>query len=114
MELKTITDGNTGKEILLEDFTAHGVTVPKGFQFDGASAPWFAWPIIPPYKKTKKAACIHDWLCRKAQTKEDRLKADVLFRLMLKEAGLSDIRCTLAYWGVRLGAYYHTIKGDLV
>jgi hypothetical protein len=120
VELKTITDGNTGCEIVLEDFVAHGVTVPAKFRFDGASAPWVAWPIIPPYKKTKKAACVHDWLCRQAKTKEQRKFADQLFWTMLKEAKLSKskklsaIRSFLGYLGVRAGAAYHILIGDLV
>ncbi len=104
MEIYTVSVG-LDKEKLLEDFTAHGVTAEKGFIFDGASAPRIFWAIIPPFKRTKKASCIHDWLCSKAEGPEDRLVADKLFRLMLKEVEISVVRSTLGYWGVRLGSY---------
>jgi len=55
MELKTVTEGSEGKERTLEDFTVHGVTVPAGFLFDGASAPRIFWAIIPPFFKTKES-----------------------------------------------------------
>jgi len=103
MELKTITEGYD-KERTLEDFTAHGITVPGGFLFDGASAPRIFWGIIPPFKRTKKAAVIHDWLCRKAECKEDRMKADGLFYEMILESGISRTRAKIGYWGVRIGA----------
>lgn len=105
MELHTKTIGD-GKEELLLPFTAHGITVPAGFQFDGASAPRFFWAIIPPYKETKKAACIHDWMCRNAEDAKDRKRADKLFYTMLREAGLSRIRSGIGYLGVRLGSFF--------
>lgn len=104
MELKTVTVGYD-REMVLEDWHSHGHVVPKGFIFDGASAPRIFWAIIPPYKKTKKAACLHDWMCRNAKGKGDRLAADRLFYKMLQEAGLSSIRSRLGYVGVRLGSY---------
>lgn len=118
-ELYTVTVGNTGRERLTEDFHYRGVTVPKGFEFDGASAPRLFWSIIPPFKMTKKAACVHDYLCKEAEGPEDRLAADECFFRMLREAGLSLIRCYLGYIGVRIGAwwgsgvnYKHWRKGD--
>lgn len=103
MELYTRTEGYLD-EVLLEDFTAHGITVPRGFVFDGASTPRALWSIVPPFKRTKKAACIHDWNCRQAKNAHDRKVADKLFRTMLLEAGLSKTRAKLGYWGVRIGA----------
>lgn len=104
MELRTKTEDDPNVETLTEDFTAHGTTVPKGFTFDGASAPRLFWGIIPPFKCTKKAACLHDWNCRNAQDASDRKMADKLFHTMLLEAGLSKARALIGYIGVRLGA----------
>lgn len=106
MELLSRTDDDPTVEVLLEDFTTHGVTVPKGFKFDGASAPRFFWPVIPPMRETTKASCVHDFLCRTAKSKEDRLKADRLFFTMLKEAKLNIARCIIGYLGVRIGAFF--------
>jgi hypothetical protein len=99
--------GKYGYEMVTEDFTAHGITVPAGFVFDGASTPRIFWSIVPPFKATKEASCIHDWLCRQAKNKEERLFADRLFFQMLREYGdLSFIRAALGYVGVRLGAHF--------
>lgn len=105
MELKTVTVGKD-KEQLLADFTMYGVTVPAGFIFDGASSPRILWWLIPPFKGTKKSACLHDYLCKIAKNKEDRKEADKLFYRGLKEtSGFNSIRCLLGYLGVRVGAY---------
>jgi len=104
MELITRTHGYT-HEVLIEPFSAHGVTVPAGFEFDGASSPRIFWTIVPPFKQTKKAACIHDWLCRNAKNAEDRKRADKLFHKMLLEAGLNRVRAYAGYLGVRIGAH---------
>ena len=103
MELYTRTDG-WEHEVLTEDFVYHSITVPQGFRFDGASTPRALWSVVPPFKRTKKAACIHDWNCRNAKNASERKDADKLFRTMLLEAGLSKTRARLAYWGVRAGA----------
>lgn len=105
MGLKTMTDGPY-HEILLEDFTSHGVTVPTGFRFDGATVPRFFWNIIPPFKQTKKASCVHDYLCSIAKTPEDRLEADRLFFTMLREGEVNVVRASIGYLGVRIGAMF--------
>jgi hypothetical protein len=103
MELSTVTWGED-KEMVLIDFSIKGYVVPKGFVFDGASTPRFLWPIIPPYKRTKKGACLHDYLCRIAECPSDRLAADRLFKEVLIDCGVMKHRADLAYLGVRLGA----------
>jgi hypothetical protein len=105
MEMVTKTDGY-GFEVLVEPFTAYGITVPAGFSFDGASAPRIFWPIIPPLKGTKKAACVHDWLCMNAKSAMERHVADLLFYMMLLEAGLGLVRSFFGYLGVRIGAFF--------
>jgi len=106
MELLMMTDEDPTVGVVLEDFTTHGVTVPKGFRFDGASAPRFFWSIIPPMRETTKASCVHDYLCKTAASKEDRLIADKLFYKMLREAKLGIVRSTIGFIGVRIGAYF--------
>ncbi len=106
MELVTRTMRD-GKEMVLEDFTAHGFTVPAGFITDGASTPSFFWSIIPPFKRTKKAAVIHDYLTKKVRTPRQRKVVDRLFRRMLREEGAGPIRAFLGYFGVRVGAWFN-------
>ncbi len=104
MELYTRTDRDSRIEVTTREYISHGIKVPVDFPFDGASAPRFFWAIIPPFKMTKKAAVVHDWLCRDAKCAYDRKKADELFYVMLLEAGISKARARLGYLGVRLGA----------
>jgi hypothetical protein len=103
MELYTVTDGNN-HEITFRDFTTHGVTIPSGFRSDGASAPRPFWWVIPPFKGTKKAAFIHDYLCSIAKDKYERRAADCLFYIILIHCGLSKVRASIGYLGVRIGA----------
>lgn len=104
MGLKTVTDGYDC-EVVLEDWTSHGITVPAGFRFDGASAPRLVWNIIPPFKRTKRASCMHDYLCSLAENREERLFADRLFYIMLRENGNNRFRSAAGYFGVRLGSF---------
>lgn len=107
MELDTRTVGDTGSEMVLKDFTIHDVTIPRGFIFDGASAPRFLWSVIPPMYKTKKAACLHDYLCRYAKTPSERKAADRAFWDVLKDTeGINKVRSALGYAGVRVGAFF--------
>lgn len=117
MNLYTRTDNNPDLEVVTKEFKYRDIIVPIGFSFDGASAPRIFWGIIPPFKRTKKAACVHDWLCRNAKGPSDRKYADRIFYQMLKEVrvidketgrekpGLNKVRCALGYIGVRIGSY---------
>ncbi len=104
MELYTRTDGSS-HEILLEDFTYYNITVPKGFRTDGASAPRIFWAVIPPFKGTKKAAVVHDYLCALSKDKFERRAADGIFYKILRESGISLSRSVIGYLGVRFGAF---------
>lgn len=38
--------------------------VPEGFVFNGASSPWWSWPICPPdHPDVFPATAVHDFLC---------------------------------------------------
>lgn len=113
MELTTVTvGGGKGREMVVVPFTSHGITVPAGFIFDGASTPQFLWWYMPPYKRTKKAAVVHDWLSRKAVTAEERLFADNLFYDMLLHAGFSKTRARMAWYGVRAYSMWKLRTGE--
>jgi len=100
---QTLPDGS---ETLLAPFTYRGIHIPAGFNFDGASSPRIFWSIIPPFKQTKRASCVHDYLCRNAKNKEERARADKIFKEALIEMGLNPVRVTAGYWGVRIGAFF--------
>lgn len=94
-----------GRELLLVEYTYGDITIPSGFISDGASAPRILWPIIPRMYRTKRAAFIHDFLCKEAKTMEDRLSADKIFRRVLRDVSqINPVRYWLGYWGVRVGA----------
>lgn len=81
-----------------------GLTVPAGFQSDGASVPRFFWRVVFPPGDSRAlfAAFIHDYIYRthpKGWSKED---ADDAFRDLLLQDGVPSTRANLAYWGVRL------------
>jgi hypothetical protein len=40
------------------------ITVPEGFDSDGASVPRIFWPILPRWGKYGKAAILHDYMYR--------------------------------------------------
>jgi len=93
---------------LLEDFECMGEVIPKGFRYDGASSPAFPLSrfICPKYSKNMKAACLHDWLCRKAKTHEERKEADFKYLLMKRYVEHEVLwKCKLSYYGVRIGDF---------
>lgn len=85
------------------------VTIPSGYLTDGASVPRLFWWLLPPWGKYGQAAVVHDILCEHlrmelggTEIKIKRSHADWLFREAMKEAGISWIKRTIMYSGVRL------------
>ena len=65
---------------LLQEYTVCGVTVPDGYETNGADIPRMFWSIVPPFKpKYLPAIVIHDYLC----SKKDYAKADKYFEELL-------------------------------
>lgn len=89
---------------LLEPLTYGALTVPAGFQSDGASVPRFFWRVVfpPGDQKALRAAFLHDWIYRTHPQGWSKADADKLFRQVLVEDGVSRSSAELAYWGVRL------------
>jgi len=104
--------------------------IERGFLFDGASTPWFVWPLLPPFGVYLDAAILHDWLYRYAPTyginadgewcysrgdsdvwagtrmenrRITRDDADGLFRRAMGEDAVADWQRWACYRGVRLG-----------
>lgn len=89
---------------LLEPLTYGGLTVPAGFESDGASVPRFFWRIVfpPGDARALLAAFLHDFIYRTHPAGWTRKQADELFRKLLIEDGISRNSANMAYWGVRL------------
>ena len=77
------------------------ITVPKGFCFDGASAPWFSWLVIRPEDpRVMRAAAIHDHLYKYEGF--SRIVADSVFYNVLREHEFPRWRSIIAWLAVRL------------
>ena len=89
---------------LLEDLRWGNITVPAGFESDGASVPRFFWrAVFPPGdSQALRAAFLHDYIYRKKPEGWTRAEADNLFYDVLVIEGVPKWRARLAYWGVRL------------
>ena len=79
------------------------ITVPWGFQSDGASVPRAFWRLIFPKgdEKALRAAIIHDWIYRTHPAGWTKAEADKLFYELLKADGVPTWRAWLAYQGVK-------------
>lgn len=102
------------------------ITVPKGFEYDGASVPRICWSLtgIRPDGLIRAAATIHDFLyehqgqlpaesflsttkfmgseMKPVNKTWSRKQSDQLFARLLREKGVSKIRRRLAYIAVRV------------
>lgn len=77
--------------------------IPVNFEWDGSSVPWVFQRIFPRHRHPV-ASCRHDWRCRHARTKAERLFADQEFR---RDVGRTSwwVTALVGYIGVRVGAY---------
>jgi hypothetical protein len=91
------------------------ITVPRGFQSDGLSAPRATWTLIgmPPDGYYRAAACIHDFLYsnggvtkNKTYTREE---ADKLLLEIMTRLGIEKLKCAEAYDAVRLFGEKHWV-----
>lgn len=85
------------------------ITVPAGFELDGASVPLAAWAVIglTPDGLIRAAALVHDYLYRNHGHAGNgllltRMEADRLFLSLMLAAGVRPLRARLAYRAVRL------------
>lgn len=76
--------------------------IPANFKTDLASIPKYLWPIMAPaHSSLIRAAIIHDWLYSKTCF-FSRYETDLIFYHVLKSDGISTIRASLMYYGVRI------------
>ena len=81
-----------------EDLTVHieyenkiyNFTIPKGYDWNGANVPPFAWLIIGQQKEPrfKLASCVHDYLCENKEVIEyDRYLSTLIFETLCEYFG---------------------------
>jgi hypothetical protein len=81
------------------------ITVPAGFETDGASIPRAFWSIIGPHGPYFRAAVIHDFLYAKASDesfKVSRKIADCLFKEAMFNGGVNWFTREKIYQAVRM------------
>ena len=90
--------------VLLRPISYLGVVIPAGFESDGASVPRLLWGVVFPRddRNAMFAAIFHDFLYRTHPGRWTRSEADDTFLYLLEQGGVSWIRRTRAYIGVRL------------
>lgn len=92
------------------------ISVPYGFECDGASVPRFFWRYVFPPGDTHamRAAFCHDWIYRTHPDGWTKQEADQMFRDFLLEDGVAPRRARRAYWGVKLFGGSSWRQGGLV
>ena len=92
------------------------ITVPKGYQTNGADIPRLFWRLYPPYSpEYMPAVVIHDFLCDKAiETAKDKkdlqdlfLYADNAFREILEKLNIKQSKVKTFYNAVR---FWHRVR----
>lgn len=89
---------------LLRPVSVCGITVPAGFESDGASVPRLFWGVVFPRddRQALCAAICHDYIYRTHPAAWKRSDADDAFLFLLEQGGVPWLRRTRAYIGVRL------------
>lgn len=81
------------------------IVVPAGFEYDGASVPWWIPTAYTALREAaEKAAAIHDWLYRHPEFCS-RAEADAAFREALEADGVGWLARNVAWLGVRAGGW---------
>ena len=102
---------STGKYVIDQ------VTVPAGEVSDGYSIPWLVWWICgrPFGQRHLYPALVHDYLCRIAESYQDRVLADAKFFHLLHTYAIEPWKRPIFYVGVRIcGRYMWAFKRSKV
>jgi hypothetical protein len=78
------------------------IVVPKWFQTDFASVPWYGQFAVNTDGPTARAAIVHDWLYAVGEKDKRKDADDIFYRAMLKW-GVSEFEANIAYQAVRTG-----------
>ena len=82
-------------------------TVPAGFVTDGASIPRAFWRVLRPFGKYIEAAVLHDYLYAHPEVYGTTQKeADDLFKLAMRDCGVSKWKRNVMWAAVRVGGFY--------
>jgi hypothetical protein len=85
------------------------ITVPAGFQTDGASVPQILWAMFPAWGSYSRAAVIHDLLCHQINIglphpeAKTRKEADAIFMEAMIVCGTGWFTRRILFLGARFG-----------
>ena len=89
---------------LLKDLKYKDITVPKGYETNGADVPRIFWSFFPPYRSDYlPAVVVHDYLCDIGEYK----KADDYFEAIMIELKIEKSTIFIMTKSVRL---FHFLK----
>lgn len=88
------------------------ITVPAGFETDGASVPRVLWWLLPTWGRYSRAAVVHDLLCAQIEVGDPHPHAPTwtasaaVFREAMNVSGVDPVTRTVLWlavraWGVR-------------
>lgn len=97
------------KFVTLKELKFAGITVPKGFVFDGVTvkAPFTFLFSNKDLRQGIRASCFHDWLCLHKDEYSREFATDVLVQIWRKD-GLEKIKAVFVKWSVNL---YQRLRG---
>lgn len=82
------------------------ITIPAGFETDGASVPRLLWIAFPPFGGDyDEAAVLHDYLYRTWFMCLERVVADAILIEAMKVCGTNALTRWSIFLGVRLGGW---------
>lgn len=89
---------------LLRPVSFGGITIPAGFESDGASVPRLLWGVVFPRddRRALFGALFHDFIYRTHPAAWTRADADETFLYLMQQGGVPYVRRIRAYLGVRL------------
>jgi hypothetical protein len=82
-------------------------TVPKGYETNFASTPWYIRWLFPADGPWTPIAVVHDWLYSQGLAGGSRLFADTVFLEGLRMLSVPEIMAVPMYLGVRAGGRSH-------
>lgn len=80
------------------------ISIPAGFESDGASVPRIFWGLVFPSEDLTalRAAIVHDYIYRNAPAGWTRKEADMAFRDIMIRDGVDKTRAYVVYCSVRM------------
>ena len=108
IEIPSYNEGENGQFILEERMVYYSlildnIVIPAGFVTDFASIPRIFRAIHPVNGRHRKAAVVHDYLCRSIEVK--RKDADNVFLEAMKVCGVKGWRSRQMFLAVRIGGW---------